>query len=71
MVDAYEAEYFKDAGLKDQRIIEFFDKYVHNSIAGFGADATLPSDPRVIYAGGDTKRKYAVAEDPQSVETVV
>ena len=67
MVDAYQAEYFDNAGLKDSKIIEFFDQYVHSSIAGFGADATLPSDPRVIYAGGDFKGRYALNLDPHSV----
>jgi hypothetical protein len=71
MVDAYQAEYFDNAGLKDLRVIEFFDKYIHNSIAGFGADATLPSDPRVIYAGGDFKGKYARNSNPHSVDHIV
>ena len=59
MVEAYEAEFLKDNGLKDVRLAEFFDKYVHNSLAGFGADATMPSDPRVVYVGKDTKGRYA------------
>lgn len=71
MVDAYKAEYFDDAGLKDPKIIAFFDNYVHNSIAGFGADATLPSDPRVIYAGGDFKGKYALNSNAESVNQTV
>lgn len=70
MVDAYKAEYFDNAGLNDPKIIEFFDMYIHNSIAGFGADATLPSDPRVIYAGGDFKGKYALNSDVHSAEQI-
>lgn len=68
MVDAYKAEYFDNAGLKDPKIIRFFDNYVHNSIAGFGADATLPSDPRVIYVGGDFKGRYARNSSAGSID---
>ena len=42
------------------KIIAFFDNYVHDSLAGFARDATLPSDPRVIYIGADVKAKYAL-----------
>ncbi|QYF92056.1 DUF2235 domain-containing protein [Massilia sp. PAMC28688] len=67
MVQAYENEFVRRKGLSDDRIIAFFDKYVHNSIAGFGADATLPSDPRVVYVGEDFKVKYALNNFPQDV----
>lgn len=60
MVEAYENEINKKTGLNDVRITAFFDKYVHNSLAGFGADVTLPSDPRAVYVGGDTKGMYAL-----------
>jgi hypothetical protein len=46
-------------GLTDKTVIEFFDIYVHNSLAGFAKDATLPSDPRAIYLGGSKKYEYA------------
>jgi hypothetical protein len=36
-----------------------FDNYTHDSLAAFGKDATLPSDPRVVYFGGDEKYRYA------------
>lgn len=58
ILEAYEAE-LQGAGMKDEQLIAFFDTYVHDSLAGFGMDATLPSDPRVIYIGGDRKEDYA------------
>jgi hypothetical protein len=64
LLDAYLAEFPQSTnaapnGLKDERIIEFFDTYVHDSLAGFARDATLPSDPRVVYIGDDDKDRYA------------
>lgn len=50
----------------DMRMAEFFDKYVHDSLAGFGVDGTLPSDPRVIYATGDRKVEYARLDENSS-----
>lgn len=47
-------------GLKDERIFSFFEFYVHESLADFYKDSTLPSDPRVVYFGGDEKYKYAI-----------
>jgi hypothetical protein len=44
LLEAYEAEFDKKAGLKDNELIAFFDEYVHDSLAGFALDATLPSD---------------------------
>lgn len=61
-MDAYENEYIHNTGLKDEKIISFFDSLVHDSLAGFAKDATLPSDPRVVYLGGDEKYRYAVIE---------
>lgn len=58
ILDAYLAEK-SGRGLKDPKIIEFFETYVHDSLAGFDTDTTSPSDPRVIYIGGDTKLGYA------------
>ncbi|WP_166432806.1 T6SS phospholipase effector Tle1-like catalytic domain-containing protein [Luteimonas yindakuii] len=59
LLAAYEAEFVHNAGLRDQKIIDFFDRYVHDSLAGFAKDATLPSDPRAIYMGGDNEIPYA------------
>lgn len=59
LLAAYEAEFVHGAGLRDQKIIDFFDRYVHDSLAGFAKDATLPSDPRAIYMGGDNEIPYA------------
>jgi len=60
LLDAYEAEFERKQGLRNQELIAFFETYVHDSLAGFAKDATLPSDPRVIYIGGDEKLRYAV-----------
>ncbi|MFY0583565.1 hypothetical protein ACN28S_63030 [Cystobacter fuscus] len=56
---AYEAEFEQKRGMRDAELSAFFDTYVHDSLAGFAKDATLPSDPRVIYTGGDNKLLYA------------
>ena len=69
MMRAYENEYVRGQGLTDEKIIAFFDNYVHDSLAGFAKDATLPSDPRVIYLGGDQKYKYAALENEDEVES--
>jgi len=61
LLEAYENERAGN-GLKDARVIEFFDKYVHDSLAGFDTDFTLPSDPRVVYVGGNVKAKIAMDE---------
>lgn len=65
LVEAYENEFENDKGLKDETIINFFDNYVHDSLAAFAGDATLPSDPRVVYLGGDEKYQFAfhISED--------
>jgi hypothetical protein len=59
LVEAYENEFEKNKGLTDETIIDFFDNYVHDSLAGFAKDATIPSDPRVVYLGGNEKYRYA------------
>lgn len=59
LLDAFEAEFVYNKGLRDPKIIEFFDTYVHDSLAAFAKDATLPSDPRVIYIGDDVKSQHA------------
>jgi hypothetical protein len=65
VLEAYEAEFERKQGLRNQELIAFFDTYVHDSLAAFAMDATLPSDPRVIYTGGDVKLRYAVRPPPQ------
>lgn len=59
LLAAYEDEFVHQRGLRDEKLIAFFDTYVHDSLAGFAQDATLPSDPRVIYVGGDNKLRFA------------
>jgi hypothetical protein len=59
MMEAYESEFEKKKGLQDEVVIRFFDHYIHDSLAAFAKDATIPSDPRVVYLGGDEKYKYA------------
>lgn len=57
----------RDKGLKGEKVIGFFDNYVHDSLAGFAKDATLPSDPRVVYLGDDEKYQYASSETRNSL----
>lgn len=62
LLDTYDDEFIHRRGLdaeRDKLIIEFFDNFVHDSLAGFARDATLPSDPRCYYIGGDSELKYA------------
>jgi hypothetical protein len=65
LVEAYEAEFVHRKGLTDKTVIHFFDEYIHDSLSGFGADATIPSDPRVVYLGGDQKFAYASRENDE------
>jgi hypothetical protein len=69
LLEAYENEFEKNCGLKDDKVISFFDNYVHDSLAGFAKDATLPSDPRVVYLGGNEKYRYASLEEQDLVKT--
>jgi hypothetical protein len=62
LVEAYENEFEKNKGLTDEKIISLFDNHIHDSLAAFAKDATLPSDPRVVYLGGDEKYEYARIE---------
>jgi hypothetical protein len=61
LVETYEAEFEQGKGLRDEKVIAFFDNHVHDSLANFNtaSDSTLPSDPRVIYVGEDVKLLYA------------
>lgn len=60
LVEAYRNEFERSKGMTDQTVMSFFDNYVHDSLAAFAQDATLPSDPRVVYLGGDAKYEYAL-----------
>jgi hypothetical protein len=66
ILEAFEAEFEKGKGLRDEKIIAFFESYVHDSLAGFAGDATLPSDPRVIYIGENDKLRYAVNQSTRA-----
>ena len=66
LIEAWENEFEYNRGLKDEEIIRFFDNHVHNSLAGFAKDATLPSDPRAIFVGGDAKLRYAKLDNEES-----
>jgi hypothetical protein len=62
LLETHDDEFLHGRGLdseRDKLIIEFFDNFVHDSLAGFAKDATLPSDPRCFYIGGDSELKYA------------
>jgi hypothetical protein len=62
LIEAYRDEYERGKGLSitaDAKLIELFDHYVHDSLAGFDTDETWPTDPRMIYVGGDLKLRYA------------
>ena len=62
LLDAYENEFFLSKGLTDEKIFAFFENHIHDSLAGFATDSTLPSDPRVVYLGRDMKSKHAMNE---------
>jgi Uncharacterized alpha/beta hydrolase domain (DUF2235) len=60
LVQAWEDEFINNKGLIDAGIMKFFETYVHDSLADFALDATLPSDPRVVYVGGDEIEQFAM-----------
>lgn len=66
LLETYEAEFVSHSGLRDEKIIDFFENYVHDSLAGFAKDATSPSDPRCVYIGGDREDEYADAQQGQN-----
>lgn len=70
LLAAYENEFIHGRGLTDQKIIDFFEHHVHDSLAGFAKDATLPSDPRVIYIGGDVKSRHAAVDRSREGEAL-
>ena len=59
LLEAHDDEFVHGRGLTDPKVIAFFDSFVHDSLAGFAKDVTLPSDPRCCYIGGDEELKYA------------
>ena len=60
LLDAYEEVVKGNRPLsRESDLYKFFNLYVHDSLAGFATDNTRPSDPRVIYLGGDVKYRYA------------
>ncbi|MDO9005532.1 MAG: DUF2235 domain-containing protein [Aquabacterium sp.] len=59
LIEVYDDEFERGKGLTDPLVIDFFDSFVHDSLAGFAKDVTLPSDPRCCYIGGDEELKYA------------
>jgi len=59
LLQAHDDEFLHGRGLTDPLVIDFFDSFVHDSLAGFAKDVTLPSDPRCCYIGGDDELKYA------------
>lgn len=70
LLEAYGAHYVRNEPL-DAKLVAFFDRYVHDSLAGFATDATLPSDPRVVYAGGSNKIRFAGVADPSGARESV
>jgi hypothetical protein len=72
LIEAFEAEYVKRKGLLDGHpdVLAFFDNYVHDSLAGFAKDETLPSDPRVVYVGGNRESPFAMRKDERQATTV-
>jgi hypothetical protein len=68
LLDAYDAEQ-AGKGLRDPEINAFFSEYVHDSLSGFARDATLPSDPRVVFVGDGGKLKYAGSQSPSDETT--
>lgn len=59
LIAAYDDEFIHQRGLTDPLVIEFYDTFVHDSLAGFAKDETSPSDPRCCYIGGDKELKFA------------
>lgn len=62
LLEAYENEFVLNKGLKDEKIFAFFEHHIHDSLAGFAKDSTLPSDPRVVYLGLDVKSQHSMNE---------
>ena len=61
-MQAWEDEFINNKGIINADIMKFFERYVHDSLADFALDATLPSDPRVVYVGGDEIEQFAMID---------
>jgi len=70
LLEAFEAGISDGGTLVNDVTVRFFRNYVHDSLAGFGRDATFPSDPRVIFIGGDEKLKYASMVTEEVIDKV-
>lgn len=70
LLESYENEILEKNKLIEEAVILFFERYVHDSLAGFGRDATFPSDPRVIYLGADEKYRFASSDAADDVTMV-
>lgn len=68
LIETYEDQFVHGRGLTDRQLIAFFDDHVHDSLAAFGRDSTLPSDPRVVYVGAGSKLLYARTEPASTQE---
>lgn len=66
LVESFEREIYEIDKSQDDSVFAFFEDYVHDSLSAFGRDATFPSDPRVIYIGGDEKLRYADSTKPNA-----
>jgi hypothetical protein len=64
LIEAYEAEFKQNRGLLKEYpdALALFDHHVHDSLAGFAKDATLPSDPRIVFLGRDERAMHANLE---------
>lgn len=55
LLEAYEDEFVHNKGLRDEKVLAFFENHIHDSLSAFDKDSTLASDPRVVYVGGSDK----------------
>jgi len=72
LVEAYDEVVVRQQPMAaESDLFKFFNLYVHDSLAGFATDNTRPSDPRVIYIGGDIKKAYAAAPTSDKTTALV
>lgn len=55
LLHAYQHEFVEARGALDPQVAELFNLYVHDSLAGFDHDGTRPSDPRIVFVGGEVR----------------
>lgn len=68
LAEAYEEVVVQGRRLPaDAPVFRFFETYVHDSLAAFDKDNTRPSDPRVLYVGGNVKKRYAAVSSQESL----